>query len=178
MSDNLSVLFWNIDGAHYIEGRSRFSKLDDEETQTVLGKHDIVCLAETHCSCSDLLHLPGYTCHMNIRPKSPSARKHSGGISVLIKDQIRPGITYMPITNSEFVWLRLDKKISTWTTTSTLLLFIFALSTPLFLIKVVIYLSWLSMIYQNTRKMVATALSVEISMLEPVMKPITAPQTI
>ena len=106
MSDNLSVFFFWI----YKEGRSRFSKLDDEETQTVLSKHDIVGLAETHCSYSDLLHLPGYTCHMNIRPKSPSARKHSGGISVLIKDQIRPGITYMPITNSEFMWMRLDKK--------------------------------------------------------------------
>ena len=46
---------------------------------------------------------------MNIRPKSPKATKHSGGIAIVIKNTIRPGITFLPITNSEYLWFKLDK---------------------------------------------------------------------
>ena len=68
---------------------------------------DIVMLTETHCNNNDHFSLPGYSVHNQIRPKSPSARKHFGGISVLIKDNIRPGITFLPSSSSEFIWFKL-----------------------------------------------------------------------
>ena len=110
MLENLSLMFWNIDGLHCREGRSRLNKFDDPDIQSTLSKQHIICLVETHCSYSDSMDLPEFTCHMNIRPKSSSARKCSGGIAVLRCDSIRRGISYMPITNSEYIWLKLDKK--------------------------------------------------------------------
>ena len=110
MLENLSLMFWNTDGLHCREGRSRLNKFDDPDIQSNLSKQHIICLVETHCSYSDTIDLPEFTCHMNIRPKSPSAHKFSRGIAVLIHDSIRRGITYMPITNSEYIWLKLNKK--------------------------------------------------------------------
>ena len=46
---------------------------------------------------------------MNIRPKSPRATKHSGGIAICIKNTIRSGVTFLPLTNTEFMWFKLDK---------------------------------------------------------------------
>ena len=68
---------------------------------------DIVLLIETHCSHRDTFHFDGYTVHNQIRPKSPGAKKHFGGLSVLINNDIRSGVTYIPSNNSEFLWLKL-----------------------------------------------------------------------
>ena len=98
---------WNIDGLYKRENKSRINKLDEEEIMNIILGTDIVMLVETHCNNNDHFSLPGYSVHNQIRPKSPGARKHFGGISVLIKDNIRPGVTFLPSSNSEFIWFKL-----------------------------------------------------------------------
>ena len=98
---------WNIDGLHKRVNRKRINKLNQEDTFDKIKDMDIVLLIETHCSYKDTYQVPGYTVHNQIRPKSPGSKKHYGGISVLIKDTIRHGITYLPSNNSEFLWLKL-----------------------------------------------------------------------
>ena len=109
VSQNVSILFWNVDGLIYKEGRSRFSKSDDDAIRGMFTQHDIVCLVETHCSYSDQLHIDDYSIVVNVRPKSPKAKKHSGGIAIFAKKNLRPGITFLPVTSSEYMWLKLDK---------------------------------------------------------------------
>ena len=108
-AQSLSLACWNIDNLHYLLNGKKYNKLDDCEIQNLLQNHDIICLVETHCSYKDIISFEGYTTVSNIRPKSKKAKKHSGGLSVLVKQYIRPGITYLPITNTEFMWFKLCK---------------------------------------------------------------------
>ena len=112
LSNSIAIACWNIDGLHYkLDNTStRYSKLKDESILKSLQNHDIICLVETHCNYTDAIDLDGYSTVMNIRPKSHKATKHSGGIAICIKNTIRPGLTFEPITNSEYLWFKLDKK--------------------------------------------------------------------
>ena len=108
--DNISIKFWNIDGLYQNECGERICKLDIPDVYEPMLKHHIVCLAETHCSYSDFPTLPGFSKpHQNIRNKSRNAKKHFGGLAVFVKDYIRKGVKFLPITNSEYMWLKLDK---------------------------------------------------------------------
>ena len=77
--------------------------------QSAIICHDILCLVETHCSYSDTIDLEHYSVVNNIRPKTAKAVKHSGGLTVLVKKSLRPGISFLPMHNTEFMWLKLDK---------------------------------------------------------------------
>jgi hypothetical protein len=107
--ENISFLSWNIDGLHYLENNKRLNKVNNDDIQNILTKHDIICLVETHCNYNDVINLDGYSVTMNIRPKSQKATKHSGGLAICIKDAIKPGVKFLPITNSEYMWFKLDK---------------------------------------------------------------------
>ena len=108
--NNLSLIYWNIDGARYkIDNGPSFNKLDEDDVASKLIANDIVCLVETHCSYADNLRLDGFcSAVQNIRPKSPGAPKFSGGIAILVKQKIRNGITFMPIKNSEYMCMKLN----------------------------------------------------------------------
>ena len=65
-------------------------------------------MIETQCDASQQPNLDGYCKPVaNVRPKTPGAPYHSGGILIYVKTHIRKGITYMPVTNSEYCWLKL-----------------------------------------------------------------------
>lgn len=84
--------------------------MDNAVTEQILGKRDIICLVETHCNYSDTITLKDYSTIMNIRPKSAKATKFSGGIAICVKNLIKPGISFMPITNTEYMWFKLKKE--------------------------------------------------------------------
>ena len=109
LGTNVSLVFWNIDNVHYRLDNQRYCKLTEPEVISHLTKHDIICLAETHSGPSDKIELDGYSLISNIRPKKPKATKYFGGLAVYIKNNIKQGITFMPITNSEYMWFKLDK---------------------------------------------------------------------
>ena len=102
--------FWNIDQLYLNEYDSRVCKLDDPDLISALVGDHIVIMAETHCGYGDNPTLPGFAKPVqNIRPKSPNASKHFGGIAVFVKESIRRGVKFEPITNSEYMWFKLDK---------------------------------------------------------------------
>ena len=77
----LGICHWNIEGIK----SSKSSKLDDPEFSKELRAHDIVALTETHAGPNDHVGLQGYTTFMATRSKHKKARKHSGGIAILVK---------------------------------------------------------------------------------------------
>ena len=111
LHNKLSLAFWNIDGLYSrkFDG-TRQCKLDFEELSSDLIKHDIIFLAETHCSYKDTPSLANFKITHNIRPKHPRAGKHSGGLAVCIKQNISKGVSFLPTTNSEYMWIKLSKK--------------------------------------------------------------------
>jgi len=58
--NKLSIACWNIDGVHARQGNDRVCKLNSPDICSLLTKHDIIGLVETHCNSDDALHLPGY----------------------------------------------------------------------------------------------------------------------
>ena len=106
---DVSVLFWNVDGLYSRIGNSRIIKFANADVHSTLVKHDIICLAETHCGPNDDVHLQGYQAFSNVRPKSSKAKKHSGGLVIYVKDSLRPGVKQLPVKNSEYMWIKLDK---------------------------------------------------------------------
>ena len=106
---SIQIAGWNIDGLYKKINKSRINKLSCSDISSKLVDNDIVLLIETHCSDKDMVSFEGYTAHNHIRPKTPGAKKHYGGITVLVKNNIRKGITHMPANNSEYLWLKLSK---------------------------------------------------------------------
>ena len=108
---NISLMCWNIDGAFYKrKDGDHICKLDDTEVHSSFLNHHIVSLVETHCDASQKPHVDGFAPPVqNVRPKTPGAPYHSGGILIYIKNEIKKGITVLEQTNSEYRWIRLNK---------------------------------------------------------------------
>ena len=83
----LTICSWNIQGVN--------NKLEDESVLQQIMRHDIICLLETHCKETQELAIEGYQGHQIIRPKLRKAKRHSGGISVFVKKEIRKGIKFL-----------------------------------------------------------------------------------
>ena len=109
LHNNVSLACWNIDGLFVNMNGHRFCKLDDDVFQSSISKLDIVCLIETHCGPQETLTLSGFNIFHKHRPKSPNATKHSGGIAVCIKNEIKKGVKILPTTCTEILWLKLCK---------------------------------------------------------------------
>ncbi|KAK3082441.1 hypothetical protein FSP39_009605 [Pinctada imbricata] len=101
----LGICHWNIEGIK----SSKSSKLDDPEFSKELRAHDIVALTETHAGPNDHVGLQGYTTFMATRSKHKKARKHSGGIAILVKNNIKAEIEFHK-TSADLIWLKLNKK--------------------------------------------------------------------
>ena len=70
---------------------------------------EIIALTETHSSSDTDIAVPDYITISKSRPKSSRAPKHSGGISALIRQDIRDGVTQITSTSSDLLWLKLKK---------------------------------------------------------------------
>ena len=97
---SLNLLCFNVEGLG--------STFEDPAFSDLITKHDICLLTETWKGDDTKIELPGFWDFHQIRPKHRKAFRHSGGISVLVKDQLRPGIKVAHNTEG-FIWLKLDK---------------------------------------------------------------------
>ncbi len=97
----LSIGCWNI--------QCLGDKLNCQEVAKCIRECDIICLQETHCSYSDELDLNGYRIVNHIRPKSPGAKKFFGGMSVFVKEELRPGIKFIKQDDPDVMWIKLCK---------------------------------------------------------------------
>ena len=88
----------------------RVSKLEEPEVLTKLLSNDIFCLSETHCNDVDTFSVKGFKLFQSVRPKTKTAKKHFGGLLVGVRDELRPGISFLSETEcTDFVWVKLSK---------------------------------------------------------------------
>ena len=103
--NNLNISCWNINGYKH-KGYNKYS--DPRFIGEIVSK-DIICLLETHCPYDQSLVLPGFKSVHLIRPKPARINKQSGGISVFVRNEIRPGIKFLEHCNNDYIWLKLCK---------------------------------------------------------------------
>ena len=104
--ENLHLACWNINGFK-VKGVNKYS--DPDFIKEVCNK-DIICLLETHSSLQDSLNIPNFkSVHLN-RPKNKKTNKISGGISVLVRSEIRQGIKFLEHSCNDYIWLQLCSK--------------------------------------------------------------------
>jgi exonuclease III len=107
MEKVLKITCWNVNGL--FNRTQDYSKLEDPLFVDTLRESSIVGLVETHAGPDDQISLPGYKTVSITRPKSKLARKHSGGIAVLINDRLSKGITLNIKKTDYSVWIKLNK---------------------------------------------------------------------
>ena len=92
-----------------IEGLS--SKLNDDSFIDGLKRFDFITLVETWLSPKANINIDGYYCYKlnKARIKAKTARRYSGGISVLVTKSLRKGVKFISSESSEFVWWKLEK---------------------------------------------------------------------
>ena len=92
---------WNIEGLA--------GKLADEDFLSTIETFDCVSLVETWSSETDV-NIEGFYSFSKGRQASNNARRNSGGITVLVKSELRKGVKFLDKESSEeFVWWKLEK---------------------------------------------------------------------
>jgi exonuclease III len=106
----LSISSWNINGlGESFSYESGIHRLTEDTLLSDISGHDVVFLLETHCDGSDILSVEGFNCvHVN-HHKVKQNGKIDGGIAVLIKQHIRKGIAILDNSNTDYIWLKLEK---------------------------------------------------------------------
>lgn len=107
---SLRIGAWNVDGLHMRIDNERVSKFDLPEFSNMFRNLDIFCLIETHMDSKDNVSLEGFHIQSNLRPRSAKSPKASGGLSMGVRAKILKGVTFMKPTNSEIMWLKLNKQ--------------------------------------------------------------------
>ena len=97
----LNLCVWNVNGLKTKD----FNKLEDATFLNYIKQYDV----ETHLSDSLSSPLNGYKFHHTFRSKDQRAERSFDGISILIKNSIKDGITVIKPTNSNYCWIKLDR---------------------------------------------------------------------
>jgi len=96
----LKILSFNVEGIK--------SELDDPNFIELMYKHDICLLNETWRAEDTKINLPGLWDFSYIRPKIKRVGRHSGGITIFCKEDLRSGVKVVQATEG-FVWIKLDR---------------------------------------------------------------------
>ena len=102
--DFLKIGTWNIEGLS--------AKLDDSDFISKITNFDLITLVETWLPYGfNNINIPGYKsfsmCRKDISQRS---RRGSGGITILVRSNLRKRIKFLEKDSSEeFVWWKLDK---------------------------------------------------------------------
>lgn len=70
--------------------------------------YDLVLLTETHIGYNTNIEITDFTYYPVCRDKS-SNNRYFGGLGILVKRNIRKGISILPNTNKDYQWLMLKK---------------------------------------------------------------------
>jgi hypothetical protein len=107
LPSSLSVASWNVNG---LKGKE-INKDDDPDFRTLIRKHHIVCLSETHVGKDHNLKIEGFkTLETKARPVCKSNNKYYGGLILLVRDEILDGVTVIETFSEESIIIKADKK--------------------------------------------------------------------
>jgi exonuclease III len=79
--ETLHLLCFNVEGLN--------STFEDPVFSQLVAKHDICLFTETWKGDDTKIDCAGFWDYHQIRPKHRKAIRHSGGVSVLVKDELR-----------------------------------------------------------------------------------------
>ena len=105
--NNLNISAWNIAGCKMRYGSCSISKFDFTDFTDLL-TDDIICLLETHAGQTDNMELHGYSTHTIHRLHKQKQGRNSGGMAVLIKDNIKHKINWINCNSSEYTMLKIQ----------------------------------------------------------------------
>ena len=98
----LNIAAWNINGL--------VNKISDRYFVNTVNDFDCIVLCETWLSQAlDSNSIDGLVPFSKIRPKNAKARRSSGGISILLKPEVRKGVKFIENENDICIWLKFDK---------------------------------------------------------------------
>ena len=106
--DSLRIMAWNIQGVNS-------DVLDDSIFNYYLDNNDIIILSETWLSTKCDMRRNDFYCYHNLRPQAPKAWRPSGGISILIRNDLRSnkgkgkGITFLK-ENEYCIWMKICRE--------------------------------------------------------------------
>ena len=95
-------------GSHNIEGLS--NKLSNQDLLSEISKYDFVTLVETWLPDEFNINIPGFYFFTKRRTKHKKAKRHSGGIIVLVRKEIKQGVKFFSSSSTRFVWCKLDRQ--------------------------------------------------------------------
>ena len=108
----LTISSWNINGLESKANGVKNNKIHDSEVINILNKFDLIGLMETHAATETDISLPGYYVFRKDRPKHKRAWKSSGGIAVLVKESLRKYCKFDPLSDSDVIWVRVQKQVT------------------------------------------------------------------
>ena len=82
--EHLKLFSFNVEGLK--------PKLEDPNFLETIQDYDISILTETWKNDPSKINIEGFWDYSQIRPKHKNAIRHSGGISILVRYNIRPGL--------------------------------------------------------------------------------------
>ena len=105
--NSLSILTWNLEGLITSDGTN---KLRLPMVLNIVHRYDIICLNETWQDNDNNTNLNGYKQYTSFRSfKHKNAKRNSGGVAVLIKNNIAKGVSKLKSASDDSIWLKLDK---------------------------------------------------------------------
>ena len=100
LSQNIiSILSFNVENLE--------PKLEDPNFLEFLKDYDNSIFSKTWKADTSKLNIEGFWNYSQVRPKHKNAIRHSGGITILVKHNIRPGLQLVEISEG-FIWIRLE----------------------------------------------------------------------
>ena len=99
--DSLRFGAWNID--------SLSDKVSDPSFINEISNFDFITLVETWLPPETTIDIDGFTCVSKSRNTHPKARRYSSGIALLVKDELKKGLSILQCSADEFLWWKLDK---------------------------------------------------------------------
>lgn len=97
----LRLCFWNVGGLG--------DKLEDDLFLSEVKQNDIILLAETHIGYDKKVSVEEYHYFPVCRPKSANGRYY-GGLAILTRLSVRPYVSFLRTTSTEYQWIKFDKK--------------------------------------------------------------------
>ena len=91
-----------------------FDKLQDKEFTQVIQSYDFITLVETWLPTKSKISIEGFYSFSKSRKKNERARRYSGGISILVKQNLKRGLKIIDEKCESFLWVKLCKDFSTF----------------------------------------------------------------
>ena len=100
---SINIGYWNVNKLI----SKQVDKTKDNAFAESINKNDIIGLAEVKCDMTKC-GFENFIAHY-VERKPNKGKQTYGGLGILIRQNLRKGVKYLPLTCSEYQWLMLDK---------------------------------------------------------------------